>query len=208
MGSLVSGSSSNLQPVPRNQIFRPRQVLIRLEHGNEVLSVVELAEVKTINVSSTGSTAVLPGVIQPVLQPWNFMPVIIELSGESYMGAFAAENLNIVSDNDVSRLWRIRQQIDDLFSSSSASIKNLRTRLTIGKQGGPKDYARTREWVGNLDDIRDSESDDKPYVWTYTIKFTGLTVDTFNMQEGSIRYGNDAVLAAATKTTRASDKSP
>jgi hypothetical protein len=165
-----------------------------------VIQTIELTEVNTVAMQSTGATAVLPGVIVPVIQPWYFQPITIEVRGESYMGAFDEERLNVTVDNDVAELFRLRDNVNTIFSGSQGSVKGLRTRLSIGKNVGVNN-ARDREFVGNINDIRVEESDEKPYVWTYTIQFTGDFSFRVDLERGVAAFRSDAGRTAATKTS-------
>jgi len=205
--ALLSGN------LPRNRIFRERRVRLSLEteastkalesfsfvtpaaqFATAVVSI-ELTEVNTVSMQSTGATAILPGVIVPVIQPWYFLPVTIEIKGESYMGAFDEERLNITADNDVANLWALRDNVNAIFSGSQGSVKGLRTRLSIGKRLD-SNTSHDRTFVGNVNDIRIEESDEKPYVWSYTVSFTGDLSSRFDLERGVAAFRSDAGLTA------------
>lgn len=133
---------------------------------------IDLTEVSNITISSAGSTAIAHGVIAPVLQPWYFGPVIVEMTGKSYMGAFANDQLNVTVDNDITQLLTLRQLVNEAFLLSRSTLKDLQARLFIGKQGA-SNLGTDTEFIGFFDDLRIEENEDNPYIQTYQLKFTG-----------------------------------
>jgi hypothetical protein len=203
-GNIITSPKVTL---PGGAVIDPKFIsLKRLRSSGKTLKGIptafklELTEVKSVSMKSAGSTAIMPGVVVPVIQPWHFQPVVIEIQGESYMGAFDRESLNVTADNDVGNLWKMRDAINSLFANSSASIKNLRTRLAIGVQTSGN-QSKDREFVGHINDISIDESDEKPYMWTYSIGFTGDFSFRFDLNRGAVAFRGDAGRAAATGTS-------
>lgn len=161
---------------------------------------IDLTEVRSIRPSSQGATAVMNGVVGPVIQPWYFGPIVMEIRGESYMGAFKNRALNVAVDNDVEKLWRLREIVNERFALSAETIRGLKVVLTIG-DSGPENMATNQKFWGNIDNLETEENDDKPYVWTYGFRFTGDFWTRFVVESGTQGVGQDLAVASGATST-------
>jgi len=161
---------------------------------------IDLTEVRSIRPASAGATAVLQGVVSPVIQPWYFQPVTLEIRGESHMGAFKNSRLNVAVDNDVEKLWQLRERVNERFALSQESIQGLKVVLTIG-DSGPENLSTNQKFWGNIDNIETEENDEKPFVWTYVIRYTGDFWNRFVTESGAAGASDDVVVAASANST-------
>lgn len=174
--------------------------------------VIDLTEVATISISSAGSTAVANGVISNILQPWYFGPVVIEMTGKSYMGAFANDSLNVAVDNDITQLLLLRQFVNEAFLLARSTLKDLQARIFIGKPG-QSNLGLDTEFIGFVDDLRIDEGEDAPYIQTYQIKFTGEISSAVMLSRGEegARFDKKSIQqpqTASVATTKPAPKPP
>jgi hypothetical protein len=204
-------------PISRNTLYRERKVLVELFIDAQFVPVskFELTEVNSVKVSSAGSTAVMPGVISAVLQPWYFQPVIVEIAGRSNIGAFSDRRLNVGSDYDVGYLIDFRDKINNYFLQARGSVsgsvadpsRGIRVKLSIGDSKNKGQIPSTGitqdflELVGFIDDISFDESVDAPYIMSYSIKFTGEYASRFNSNRGEESAWLDASTAVSGSET-------
>lgn len=210
--------------VPRNRLYRERRVLIELQTGLVLPGITttlritggkvstvpvrekvkfELTEVSTVMISSSGATALSNGVVASVMQPWYFQPFIIEITGRSYMGAFAQRNLNVGADDDVRLISRMRELINQSFFMARTSVRNLKATITIGdpkKNSGGTD----QQFVGFFDDVSVEESQDNPYIQVYRLRFTAELAFLANQNRGSEGSQVDRAVAPTIKTSSVS----
>ncbi len=145
---------------------------------------LKLTEVTTVRIVTTGGTAVAMGVVAPILQPWYFQPVQVEITGQSYMGAFSSQSLNVTVDDDIERLLNIRNRVNKLFLEATTSIQNLKTILTIGEPERGS-IGTNQKFIGFINEINIEESQDVPYTQRYIIKFIGEFSNLFNLRRGA-----------------------
>lgn len=205
-----------IKDIPRNPLYRRRLVGIRLRttspakvaRGNILVgtnfvgtfSPILLNEVTSVRISSAGSTAILSGTIAPVIQPWYFQPIIIEITGKSYMGAYANESYNLSRDYDVSALMGLRKFVNDQFLNANTSVHNMIFELLIGNPSGATLAGVDQMYVGFFDEISIDESQDAPFVQTYALKFTGQSMMSFETGDGTQKANQDKSLTKATTT--------
>lgn len=161
---------------------------------------IDLTEVRSIRPASPGATAVLQGVVSPIFQPWYFGLITFEIRGESHMGAFKNSRLNVAVDNDVEKLWQLRERVNERFALSQESVQGLKVVLTIG-DSGPENLSTNQKFWGNIDNIETEENDEKPYIWTYVIRYTGDFYGRFITESGTTGANDDAAVAASADST-------
>jgi hypothetical protein len=203
-----------IPPGSRNVLYRKRRV--RLEcfwsgsgsksgflgfgagtQGDGTLpDVIELAEVTSISVQTQAGTAIALGPIQAVLQPWYFQPLKIDIQGKSYVGAFATRRLNVGVDNDIEKILKFRQNVNDDFRRGN--INKLKVGLVYFDSADSSNLAVSQEYEGFIDDISISENQSSPYIKDYSLKFTGELKDQKDILSGGNGQRDDRGLLTKT----------
>lgn len=177
--------------INRNSMYRERPVRLTIK-GSALQSVSEsltLREVTSLRESTIGGVAMVRGVISAIIQPWYFQPIVVDIMGKSYMGAFAetlTSNPNVSTDNDVTTLIRFRDMVNQTFIRTSSTIKDLEMRLDYGTGGRAGLNASNQTLVGFIDEMTIEETEDAPYIQSYTIKFTGELEVAKDTKQGAI----------------------
>jgi hypothetical protein len=197
--ALLSDLNSKIA-IPRNPLYRKREVRIKLQtplvvalqNGANVLQALELVltEVTSISQNTDAPTATLLGPIAATIQPWYFGPMILEISGKSYMGAYDNDQLNIAADNDVSKLLTLRSYVNQSFAMAQGSITNLLATLILGD---PKRQVLgvDQTLTGFLDGLSIDENQDEQYMQGYRFKFTGEPASKALLDSGDQRATAD-----------------
>ena len=196
--TLLSDLNSGIA-IPRNPLYRKREVRLLLSVTGETLELV-LTEVTSISQTSSGVTASLLGVIAATIQPWYFQPIVVEVAGKSYMGAYANDVLNVAADSDISKLMTLRQIVNEAFLLSRSSLKDLQVTLSIGdpRRNIP---GVDQQLTGFVDDLVIDENQDDQYMMSYRFKFTGETAALATLRLGEERAQNDLQTATTIKTS-------
>jgi len=189
-----------LQPreASRSTLFRRRRVIFalqELQNGSfATTQSVELSEITNVKERAVGGTGVAKGSIAAVLQAWYISPITIEITGKSYMGTFSDSKFNEISvDNDIESLLRIRDRINNIFLQTN-EVKDFRILLLYGlSQNGDSvaDRGVSQALVGFFDEISTDEADDRPYIKTYTIRFTGELLPDVSVFNGAVKQRAD-----------------
>lgn len=158
--------------------------LLKLTRPQPLNKKVELTEVASVRFNTIGGVSVAMGAIAPVLQPWYFQPITIEITGKSYMGAFKNTSLSISVDDDVKRLMEMRTFVNMAFNSAFSTISGLQTLLTIGEPE-KGDIGTNQKFTGFISELQIEEDEENPYMQKYIIKYIGDLADLVNLRKGA-----------------------
>lgn len=198
--------------IPRNPIYRPRRVQIKLFTKPVSLSrqpdlVFDLTEVNMIEFDSVSTTAVGNGAVISVLQPWYFQPITINITGRSYIGAFdqgpvGIEGTDIASDRDIEKIIELRQIVNEKFFNSFASVKDLRFQLTYDDPNDTENISASQVFIGFFNQIRYGENDKDPYIKGYTLRFIGEDEKLLSLLNGTNKSKEDIKQSDEERTNR------
>jgi len=178
----------------RNKLYRARPVnitvrgFITASSGTPTTSPtpfsLSLTEVTSIRESTNASVAVARGVVASIIQPWYFQPIQVDITGKSYMGALDRNSLNVNVDSDVDKLLALRDHINTSFTQTG-TIKDLIGTVEYGKANPLPNRGVNQLLTGQFDEITIEESDNEPYIQTYTIKFIGDLSGQTSVDQGA-----------------------
>jgi len=156
------------------------------------LDSVDLTEVSSIKEQVSGGVGQSKGVITAVLQMWYLSPVTITITGRSYMGAFNNDN-TVGIDSDADSLLTFRDAINSYFYQTGTA-SNMRFKLIYGAVSNLTSANRPaslQSFVGFIDDISIDESEDRPYMRDYSVRFIGEDETRTSVIEGARQCATD-----------------
>lgn len=182
--------------IARNSLYRQRRIKIEaFDHAAQPdFPSFELTEVNDVSVGSASETAVAPGVMAPIIQPWYFKPFSIEISGKSYIGAFDSSflPLNIATDDDVNQLIKLRTLVNQKFSTTGI-VNRVELLITYDDPavGGDNNLHISQTFKAVYNGLAIKEDETKPYLKHYNIKFVAQLTSVTNITDGSNQAQED-----------------
>ena len=202
--------------IPRNPIYRPRNVRLELYVAKTEKPELgfDLTEVNSIEFTSTSATTVTGGAVAAIVQPWYFGPIMVNITARSYIGAFGPdtaggfipgfrlEGPDIALDKDIVNVIEIRRIVNQQFLSSFKSIRDLRFKLIYEDPNDKGNLAVSQTLIGMVMETFVNEGEIDPFMKAYRLKFVGEEERILSLLRGAETAKADQKQADKKTTTK------
>jgi len=136
----------------------------------------QLIGLGSVQNSRTQDIGQVNGLVDFFLQPFYTKAVGISLQGDSYMGAFSAQFLNLSADTVRDDMLTMIKRLDQIQGDPNRIVG-----LIIGDE----------EFRGYLSSFIYKEDKSKPFIWEYSIEFIGRDISESTFLAGLAAAGLD-----------------